>query len=80
MSESEMRAENTMLREAIRRLADQEATLSVCDGAVTVTIDGPLTSEERTAVEYVCRNVLPDGSREGDDALHSLRTLLKRTK
>jgi hypothetical protein len=69
-----------MLREAIRRLAAQDATLSVCDGAVTVTIDDPLTSEERTAVEYVCRNVLPDGSREGDDALHSLRSLLKRTK
>ena len=27
------------LRLAIRRLADQDATLSVCDGAVTVTMD-----------------------------------------
>jgi hypothetical protein len=39
-----------------------------------------LTDAEREAVEYVCRNVLPDGSREGDDALHSLRMLLKRTQ
>jgi hypothetical protein len=29
------------LREAIRRLADQDATLSVCDGNVTVEMDGP---------------------------------------
>jgi hypothetical protein len=37
-----------------------------------------LTDEEREAVAYVCRNALPDGSREGDDSLHSLRGLLKR--
>lgn len=37
------------LRTAIRRLADQDATLSVCDGNVTVTMDGPL--------------VLPEGSK-----------------
>ena len=29
------------LRTAIRRLADQDATLSVCDGNVTVEMDGP---------------------------------------
>lgn len=39
-----------------------------------------LTDDEREAVEYVCRQVLPDGSREGDDALHALRMLWKRTK
>ena len=38
-----------------------------------------LTDAERDAVDYVCRNLLPDGSREGDDALHSLRMLLRRT-
>lgn len=32
-------AEIERLREAIRRLADQDATLSVCDGAVTVQMD-----------------------------------------
>ena len=39
-----------------------------------------LTDAEREAVKYVCRNVLPDGSREGDDALHLLQMLLKRTQ
>jgi hypothetical protein len=39
------------LREAIRRLADQDATLSACDGNVTVTIDATLTDEERQALE-----------------------------
>jgi len=38
------------LRTAIRRLADQDATLSVCDGNVTVTMDGTLTDEYRTAL------------------------------
>jgi hypothetical protein len=40
------------LREAIRRLADQDATLSVQGGNVTVTLDATLTDEEREAVEY----------------------------
>jgi len=39
------------LREAIRRLADQDATLSVCDGNVTVTLDATLTDDERKAIE-----------------------------
>jgi hypothetical protein len=37
-----------------------------------------LIDAERQAIEYVCSNVLPDGSREGDDALHALRMMLKR--
>lgn len=40
-------AEIERLRFAIRRLADQDATLSVCDGNVTVTMDGTLTAAER---------------------------------
>ena len=32
-------AEIESLRLAIRRLAEQDATLSVCDGAVTVIMD-----------------------------------------
>jgi hypothetical protein len=40
------------LREAIRRLAAQEATLSVCDGNVTVTMDATLTAKEREAVAF----------------------------
>lgn len=38
------------LRKAIRRLAEQDATLSVCDGNVTVDLDGTLTEEEVWAV------------------------------
>jgi hypothetical protein len=39
------------LRLAIRRLAEQDATMSVCGGAVTVTLDATLTDAEREAVE-----------------------------
>ena len=35
----ELAAENERLKEAIRRLAEQDATLSVCDGSVTVQMD-----------------------------------------
>ena len=38
------------LRDAIRRLAEQDATLSVCDGRVIVTMDATLTNEEREAI------------------------------
>lgn len=38
------------LRVAIHSLADQDATLSVCDGNVTVTLDATLTNAERDAV------------------------------
>jgi hypothetical protein len=33
---------------------------------------------ERKALEYICSAVMPDGSREGDDALYALRGLLRR--
>jgi rRNA processing protein Krr1/Pno1 len=39
------------LRKAIRRLVDQDATLSVQGGSVIVTMDATLTDEEREAVE-----------------------------
>jgi hypothetical protein len=48
------------LREVIRRLVDQDATLSMCDGNVTVTTDATLTAEEREAIEWAvsaARNV-----------------------
>lgn len=68
-------AEIARLREAIRRLAEQDATLSVHGGSVTVTMDATLTDEEREAI------------REGADALYgdsydaeaaTLRSLLER--
>jgi hypothetical protein len=47
---AKLEAEIARLREAIRRLADQDATLSVCNGGVTVTMDATLTDEEREAI------------------------------
>jgi hypothetical protein len=46
----EAAAEIARLREAIRRLAEHDATLSVCGGAVTVTMDATLTDAERQAI------------------------------
>jgi hypothetical protein len=40
------------LEQALRRLAEQDATLSVCDGNVTVSMDATLTDAEREAVEW----------------------------
>ena len=53
----DQRAEIERLREAIRRLADQDATLSLLckrDGScvVTVTMDATLTDEEREAIHW----------------------------
>lgn len=39
------------LEQAIRRLAEQDATLSVCNGNVTVEIDATLTDAEREAID-----------------------------
>ena len=62
------------LRTAIRRLAEQDATLSVCDGAVTVTMDGTLTDEERAAIQWFAHYGLPERYAA------ALRDLLERTK
>jgi hypothetical protein len=77
----DMRAENEKLKEAIRRIADQDATLSVCNGNVTVTMDGTLTDEEREAVERAvgfCEcttSPLPTSQQ-----IVTLQRLLERTK
>ena len=63
------------LREAIRRLAEQDATLSVSGGAVTVTLDATLTAEEREAIHYACGDV-SDITGPVED---TLRGLLERT-
>ena len=68
------------LAEVYISAADAEKAAVAWGGRVTPLFFTPtLTDAERDAVDYVCRNVLPDGSREGDDALHSLRMLLRRT-
>jgi hypothetical protein len=65
------------LRAAIRRLADQDATLSVQGGNVTVTIDAKLTSEEREAVTYFSDY----GETPGElRRASTLRSLLERLK
>jgi len=70
-----LRAEVARLRLAIRRLADQDATLSVCDGNVTVTMDATLTDAEREAVEWIVENVRLT---VGVDRAATLRGLLGR--
>ena len=50
-NEDNLLAEVRRLRAAITALADQAATLSVCNGNVTVTMDATLTDEEREAVD-----------------------------
>jgi hypothetical protein len=79
-----LRTENKLLaeelekhREAIRRLADQDATLSVCDGNVTVTMDATLTDEEREAIDRVAFWLDQHGWRKDVD---TLLALLERTK
>ena len=82
--------ERDSLRLAIRRLAEQDATLSVCDGNVTVTMDATLTDAEREAVERLCEATnesIADDKRAGgchwqDDAaaVAVVRSLLERLK
>jgi N-acetylglucosamine kinase-like BadF-type ATPase len=77
----EAASEIERLREAIRRLAEQDATLSVCGGAVKVTMDGTLTDEERQAIRegadaYESNN----GDADCERIAATLRALLDRTK
>jgi hypothetical protein len=75
------------LRRVILRLADQDATLSSCNGAVTVTVDATLTPEERDAIEramggYIAwmeDNVVLD-TPEVQAVLYRLRGILERLK
>jgi hypothetical protein len=62
------------LRFALTRIADQDATLSVQDSRVTVTMDATLTDEEREAIEDAVAELTP-----GPIAA-TLRNLLERTK
>jgi hypothetical protein len=73
------RGEIDRLREAIRRLAEQDATLSVCDGNVTVEMDATLTDAEREAVDYFAVIHAVDGEPLCTHA-DTLRGLLARTK
>jgi hypothetical protein len=73
-------AEIDRLREAIRRLADQDATLSVRDGGVTVEMDATLTAEEYLALAKA-RDAYAANS-DDDECVEIaivLRSLLERT-
>jgi len=70
-------AEVRRLRAAIAALADQDATLSVCEGNVTVTMDATLTDDERAAVEWAAYAA---EQWYEHTAAATLRGLLTRTK
>ena len=67
--------ERDRLRLAIRRLAEQDATLSVCDGNVTVTMDATLTDAEREAIATAARIA---GAVGESDIKATLKSFLKR--
>lgn len=71
-------AEIAALKEAIRRLAEQDATLSVQGGNVTVTMDATLTAEEREAVAFADAYIHQTGCRN-TSVQKTLRGLLERT-
>jgi metal-dependent amidase/aminoacylase/carboxypeptidase family protein len=76
----QQRSEIERLKDAIRRIADQDATLSVCNGNVTVTMDATLTRYERHCIKRV-RDIYAD---EDDVACNEIAAvldgLLERTK
>ena len=75
-----LRDENRKLTDAIRRLAEQDATLSVCGGAVTVTMDGTPTDAEREAIrEAADAYESNNGDADCERIAATLRGLLKRT-
>jgi len=75
----DLRAENARLKKAIRRIAEQDATLSVCEGNVTVTMDAALTDAEREAIVW-CVEMAATTATECEEELAALRGLLARTE
>ena len=75
----EAAAEIASLREAIRRLAEQDATLSVQGGGVTVTLDATLTDAEREAIEAAEAYMSAAGC-HNTNVQKTLRGLLERLK
>ncbi len=80
---SEVIAENERLKDAIRRLAEEDATLSVCEGNVTVTMDATLTDAEREAIDFAWCSVGRDDAfneQHAERIRETLEQLLERTK
>jgi hypothetical protein len=69
------------LREAIRRLAEQDATLSICGGSVIVEMDATLTDAEREAIAAAADDYLyhQDPGGRAQHIERTLRGLLERT-
>jgi hypothetical protein len=73
-----LKAEVRRLEGAIAALADQEATLSACDGKVTVTMDATLTDEEREAIEDASGRYVEGITPKAKEYAATLRGLLER--
>jgi hypothetical protein len=74
-------AEAELLRAAIRRLADEDATLSVQGGNVTVTMDATLTAAERWAIREAAGAYFDnDDDKECAKIAATLHGLLGRTQ
>ncbi len=72
----EAQAEIERLRLAIRRLAEQDATLSVVGGNVIVEMDATLTDAERVSVKWAAQMIDDSGEYKWHAA--TLRGLLER--
>ena len=59
-----LKSEIALLQEAIRRLAEQDATLSVVGGNVIVEIDAALTDAEREAIAFMLRHAAVAAERD----------------
>ena len=70
---AEAATEIERLRLAIRRLAEQDATLSVVSGSVIVQMDETLTDAEREAIAVCIEDI------RFEDVRATLRGLLERT-
>ncbi len=76
----DQRAEIARLKEAVRRLADQDATLSVQGGNVTVTMDATLTRYERHCLERARDTYADQDDVACNEIAAVLDGLLERTK
>ena len=75
-----LRVRVKVLETAIRLIAEQDATLSVCDGNVTVEMDATLTDEERRAIRSgiaACEDITYGGEFD-QPAADTLKALLER--
>jgi len=77
-----LKEEIERLREAIRRFASQDATLSVHGGCVTVTMDGTLTDEEQQAIadaiDVFAESAVSVANEADGSRANTLRRLLER--